>query len=114
MKNVDLTKHSVGSLSALIRKKEVSPVEVTNTALERIEKLDGTLKAFVTVMELQARQAAKEAEKAVMAGKYLGPYQGIPVAVKDLYYTKGVKTTAGSKVLADFIPDYDATVVARL
>ncbi len=114
MKILDLTKQNVGSLSALIRKKEVSPVEVTNATLERIEKLDGTLKAFVTVMESQAREAAKEAEKAIMKGKYLGPYHGIPVGVKDLYYTKGVRTTAGSKVLADFIPEYDSTVVAKL
>ena len=114
MKNLDLTKQTVGSLSRLIERKEVSPVEVTKASLERIEKLDGTLKAFVTVMEPQAIQVAKNAEKAIMAGNYLGPCHGIPVGVKDLYYTKGVRTTAGSKVLADFIPDYDATVVAKL
>jgi aspartyl-tRNA(Asn)/glutamyl-tRNA(Gln) amidotransferase subunit A len=114
MKNLDLTKQTVGSLSRLIKRKEVSPVEVTKASLERIEKLDGTLKAFVTVMEPQAIQVAKDAEKAIMAGKYLGPYHGIPVGVKDLYYTKGVRTTASSKVLADFIPDYDATMVVRL
>jgi aspartyl-tRNA(Asn)/glutamyl-tRNA(Gln) amidotransferase subunit A len=114
MKNLDLTKQTVGSLSRLIKRKEISPVELTKATLERIEKLDGTLKAFVTVMKSQALQAAKDSERAIMAGKYLGPYHGIPVAVKDLYYTKGVRTTASSKVLADFIPDYDATVVTRL
>ena len=114
MKNLDLTEQTVGSLSRLIKRKEVSPAEVTKESLERIEKLDGNLKAFVTVMEAQAIEAAKDAEKAIMAGKYLGPYHGIPMGVKDLFYTKGVRTTAGSKVLADFIPDYDATMVARL
>ena len=114
MKSLDLTEQTVGSLSRLIKRKDVSPVEVTKVSLERIEKLDGTLKAFVTMMEPQAIEAAQDAEKAIMAGKYLGPYHGIPMGVKDLYYTKGVRTTAGSKVLADFIPDYDATMVARL
>jgi len=114
MKNLDLTKQTVASLSRLIKSKEISPVEVTEASLERIAKLDGTLKAFVTVTESQAIQAAKDAEKSIMAGKYVGPYHGIPIGLKDLYYTKGIPTTASSKVLADFIPSYDATVVAKL
>lgn len=114
MTPTELTDQSVANLSDLIRKKVVSPVELTEAVLERIGRLDGTLKAFVTVMDEQALQAAREAEKAIMAGSCLGPWHGIPVAVKDLYYTRGIRTTAGSKVLADFIPDHDATVVARL
>ena len=104
----------MASLSRLIKSKEISPVEVTEASLERIAKLDGTLKAFVTVTESQAIEAAKDAEKSIMAGKYVGPYHGIPIGLKDLYYTKGIPTTASSKVLADFIPSYDATVVAKL
>jgi len=110
----DLTKNSVADLADLIRTKKISPVEVTKAVLARIEKLDDGLKAFITVTAPQALQAAREAEKALMAGDYRGPLHGIPVAVKDLYHTKGVRTTAGSKVLADFVPDHDAAVVARL
>ena len=114
MKGLDLTRETVSSLSALVRKKEISPVELTRATLERIASLDGALQAFVTVMESQAIESAREAEQAVMAGRYLGPFHGIPVAVKDLYYTKGVPTMAGSRVLSGFIPEYDATAVTRL
>jgi aspartyl-tRNA(Asn)/glutamyl-tRNA(Gln) amidotransferase subunit A len=72
------------------------------------------VKAYLTVMRDDARAAAKAAESAIVAGNYLGPLHGVPVAVKDLFYTRGVKTTAGSKILANFVPDHDAAVVERL
>jgi aspartyl-tRNA(Asn)/glutamyl-tRNA(Gln) amidotransferase subunit A len=105
---------SIGSLAPRIRKKEISPVELTTAVLERIAAIDANVKAFITVMADEARAAAKAAEAAITRGKYLGPLHGIPVAVKDLYYTRGVKTTAGSKILADFVPDHDAAAVERL
>jgi aspartyl-tRNA(Asn)/glutamyl-tRNA(Gln) amidotransferase subunit A len=105
---------TIASMAGRIRKKEISPVELTEAVLDRIEAKDATLKAFVTVTAEEARNAAKAAEHAIMAGNYLGPLHGIPIAIKDLYYTRGVRTTAGSKILADFVPDYDAAVVERL
>jgi aspartyl-tRNA(Asn)/glutamyl-tRNA(Gln) amidotransferase subunit A len=105
---------TIGSLAPRIRKKEISPVELTTAVLERIAAIDAKVKAFITVMADEARAAAKAAEAAITRGRYLGPLHGIPVAVKDLYYTRGVKTTAGSKILADFVPDHDAAAVERL
>jgi aspartyl-tRNA(Asn)/glutamyl-tRNA(Gln) amidotransferase subunit A len=105
---------TIAELAARLRKKEISPVELTDAVLDRIGAVDGKLKAFITVMRDEARNAAKAAELAILAGTYLGPLHGIPVAVKDLYYTRGIKTTAGSKILATFVPDYDAAVVERL
>ncbi len=105
---------SIEALSRLIRKGEVSPVEVVRAHLERIGKLDGKLNSFVTLLGEESLEAARRAEEAVGSGDYLGPLHGIPIGLKDLYYTKGVLTTGGSRVLADFVPSYDATVVERL
>ena len=98
----------------MIAAKKVSPVEVVQAHLERIAKIDGKLKSYITVMADSALAAAKAAEAAVTAGGTLGPLHGVPVGLKDLYCTKGVKTTGGSKILADWVPDEDATVVTRL
>jgi aspartyl-tRNA(Asn)/glutamyl-tRNA(Gln) amidotransferase subunit A len=110
----DLVWASVGELARLVAAKAVSPVEVVQAHLDRIAALDGTLKSYITVMGEAALQAAKAAEAAVMAGEALGPLHGVPVGLKDLYCTKGVKTTGGSRILGDWVPAEDATVVTRL
>src|SRR5215207_4726937 len=97
-----------------IRTRQVSPVDVTKSVLARIEALDDTLNAFITVLSEQARQHAREAEREILAGHYRGPLHGVPVSIKDLFVTKSIRTTAGSRVLADHVPDHDATVVERL
>jgi aspartyl-tRNA(Asn)/glutamyl-tRNA(Gln) amidotransferase subunit A len=97
-----------------IRTRRVSPVDVTKSVLARIDALDDTLNAFVTVLSEQALDDASEAEREIMAGRYRGPLHGVPVSIKDLFATQGIRTTAGSRVLASHIPDYDATVVERL
>ncbi len=105
---------SASELSRLIEKKEVSPVEVTEAYLERIDNLDFKFNAYITVCREQALQAAREAEGAITRGNYLGPLHGIPVAVKDQFNTAGIRTTGGSSILADFVPEDDSTVVANL
>ena len=110
----DLPFLSAAELSRLIQSKEVSPVEATEAYLERIDRVDGGLNSYVTVCRDEALRAAREAEGAIAAGRYLGPLHGIPVAVKDQFYTKGIRTTGGSKILWDYVPDEDATVVANL
>src|SRR5713226_1039342 len=110
----DLVWKSMVELARLIASKEVSPVEVVEAHLNRIAALDGTLKSYITVMGDSALQAAKAAEAAVTAGDGLGALHGVPIGLKDLYCTKGVKTTGGSKILADWAPTEDATVVSRL
>jgi aspartyl-tRNA(Asn)/glutamyl-tRNA(Gln) amidotransferase subunit A len=97
-----------------IEQRELSPVEATRAALDRIEALDGTLNAFVTVLAERALAEAKEAEAAIAGGGYCGPLHGVPLSVKDLFSTAGIKTTASSRVLADHVPDEDATIVRRL
>jgi aspartyl-tRNA(Asn)/glutamyl-tRNA(Gln) amidotransferase subunit A len=101
-------------LGKAIRAKKVSPVEVVDAVLARIERLNPTLNAYCTVTAAAARAAAKEAEAAVMRGDTLGKLHGIPVSIKDLVATMGVRTTHGSKLYEQFIPDADAPVVARL
>jgi len=97
-----------------VRERRVSPVELTEAALARIEAFEPRLNAFVTVTADLARTQAREAQDEIAAGRYRGVLHGIPVAVKDLFATKGIRTTAGSRILADWIPDEDATVVRRL
>jgi aspartyl-tRNA(Asn)/glutamyl-tRNA(Gln) amidotransferase subunit A len=105
---------TIKDLSKLISTREISPVDLVETALERIAKLNPTLNAFITVLEDSARQDAKNAELLIKEGKYRGPLHGIPISLKDLIYVKGVKSTSGSKILSNFVPEYDSTVVKKL
>jgi aspartyl-tRNA(Asn)/glutamyl-tRNA(Gln) amidotransferase subunit A len=114
MKHADIPFLSATELSQLIEKKEVSPVEATEAYLNRIDDQDFKYNAYLTVARKQALQAAQEAERAIAGGNYLGPMHGIPVAVKDQLWSKDVRTTGGSRILMDFIPDDDSTVVANL
>lgn len=114
MNGSDLCFLSIDELSRRIATKEISPVEVTDAYLDRIDRLDETLGAYATVLHEEARQEARVAEQEIAAGRYRGPLHGIPISLKDIYYTKGVRTAAGSLAMADFVPSYDGTVTARL
>ena len=103
---------SIREAANLIRARKLSPVELTAAVLDRIDRLDH-LNAYITVTRDWAMALAKAAEEEIMKGNYRGPLHGIPIGLKDLYDTAGVLTTAGSKVLANNIPNTHATVVAR-
>ena len=105
---------SLEEAATLLRERRVSPVELTEACLARIETVEPRLNAFVTVTADLARAEARAAEGEIAAGRYRGPLHGIPVAVKDLFVTKGIRTTAGSRILATWIPEEDATVVRKL
>ncbi|HEX7286487.1 MAG TPA: amidase [Candidatus Angelobacter sp.] len=98
----------------LVQKKEVSPVELAEACLARIERLDPKLNSFITVTADSALAEARRAEAEIARGEWKGPLHGIPVAVKDLAETAGVRTTAASKVLERHVPSEDAEVVRRL
>ena len=102
------------SLSALIRTKQLSAVEVTDAVLARIDALDPTLHAFCTLTPELAREAAKQVDKRIMANQPVGPLAGVPWGCKDLICTAGVKTVSGSAAYADFVPDEDDIVVERM
>ena len=104
----------IAELRRLIAVKEVSPVEVVQAYLDRIDALDRKLKAFITVCRDEALAAAKSGEAAIMNGQRVGALHGIPIGLKDVFATKGTRTTGGSKILSEWIPEEDATVVARL
>ena len=104
---------TITELAPMIERREVSPVEVTEHMLRRIERLDGKLKSYATVTGDLAMSQAKQAEAEIAAGNYRGQLHGVPIAVKDLCYTTGIRTMGGCKVLSDFVPDFDATVVKR-
>ncbi len=110
----DLTYLTIAELEPLIRSRQLSPVELMRACLERIHALDGRLHSFITLMEESALEEARAAEAAIAAGDYKGPLHGIPVGLKDLYYTRGVPTTAGSRIMADFVPEEDAACVTKL
>jgi aspartyl-tRNA(Asn)/glutamyl-tRNA(Gln) amidotransferase subunit A len=110
----DLLNLTIAEAASRIARGTLSPAELTEAVLQRIAAVDKTLSAYITVCAEQAREVAQAAEKMIGAGYYLGPLHGIPIALKDNIYTRGVRTTAGSKVLGDFVPDQDATVTARL
>ncbi|MGH9627896.1 MAG: amidase family protein, partial [Bryobacteraceae bacterium] len=105
---------SIEEISALLRRKQVSPVELTRLCLSRIRKLNSKLNAFVTLTAEEALAEATTLESEAQAGKWRGPLHGVPIGLKDLYDTAGVRTTAGSKQWADRIPSQDAEVVRRL
>ncbi len=114
MAESELAFKSGQELAALIRGRQVSPVDVVQAFLARIEALNPKVNAFITVTREHALSRAREAEKAIVAGKYLGPLHGLPYAPKDILATRGIKTTNGSKVTADWVPDYESTVTDRL
>ena len=109
----DLAFTSMTDLARLIATKAVSPVDVVREHLERITRFDG-LRAYITVCGDDALEAARAAETAVMGGAPLGALHGVPIALKDLFDTRGVRTTAGSLIRRDHVPAEDATVVRRL
>jgi aspartyl-tRNA(Asn)/glutamyl-tRNA(Gln) amidotransferase subunit A len=109
-----LTNLSLAEAARLVASREVSPVELTRACLDRIERLDRQINAFITRTADQALHEASEAEAAIARGDRIGPLHGIPLALKDLYDTRGVRTTAGSSFFAAHVPDRDAAVVERL
>lgn len=114
MKQDALCRMPFEEIARLIETKTVSPVEVTQHILDRIERVNQPLNAFMTITADAALNAARASEQRIANGEYRGALDGVPIAHKDLLATKGVRTTAGSKILGDWMPDYDATVVRLL
>jgi len=110
----DATWLSLTEAARLVRDKKVSPVDLTQTCLRRIERLNPKLNAFITVTAESAMAQAREAEAAIQKGQWRGPLHGIPLALKDLFDTAGVKTTAASGLFKDRVPAQDAEIVRRL
>ena len=104
----------IATIHKHVRTQEVSPVEVVNACLERIEQLNPKLNAFITVLADQAREQARVAEAEIKAAKWRGPLHGIPVGIKDFYDTAGIKTTAAFELFQDRVPRKDAVGVLRL
>ena len=114
MARSELPLHSASALAGLIESKEASPVEVVEAYLQRIDELDFKFNSYITVLRERALEEARQAEREIVAGNYRGPMHGIPVGVKDQIWTKGIRTTGGARITADFVPDDDATVIANL
>ncbi|PIC64932.1 Asp-tRNA(Asn)/Glu-tRNA(Gln) amidotransferase GatCAB subunit A [Sporosarcina sp. P13] len=110
----DLLFESIETVGSMIKRKEISPVELTKLSLGQINKYDSTLTAFITVMEEEAMEQARTLEAELQNGIVRGPLHGIPIAVKDLLQTEGVRTTGGSKIFQEWIPDEDATSVQKM
>jgi aspartyl-tRNA(Asn)/glutamyl-tRNA(Gln) amidotransferase subunit A len=111
---IDVSKLTIKHLSKLIASREISSLELVDTCIEKIEKLNPKLNSFITIFYQSARRQAEHADSLIKQGKYLGPLHGIPISLKDLIYIKGVRSTSGSKILADFVPDYDSTITRSL
>src|SRR5262245_12136015 len=111
MSDIELLKLTISELAAQIKARQVSPVEIAEAALSHADRLQPTLHSWITILHDQALRQAKEQEAALARGEYRGPLQGIPIGIKDNIATAGIRTTVGSKVLTDYIPDEDAQVV---
>lgn len=111
---VDPAFFSIEQTVQLLRRKEISPVDLVKAALERIERLNPSINAFITVVADLACRDARRAEREIVRGRWRGPLHGIPVALKDNICTKGTRTTAGARVLSDFVPAEDADVTKRV
>ncbi|NQW22181.1 MAG: amidase [SAR202 cluster bacterium] len=105
---------TVSQAAQQIKDKSLSPVDLAQSLLERIDATDKDLKAWVTIDREEVLGTAKQREEEAKQGKTLGLLHGVPVGLKDIFYTAGMKTAAGSKVYADFVPDFDATCVAKI
>ena len=114
MSDTPLYYRPITEIAELLSSKKLSPVELTKAMLYRIEKLDSHLKSYATVTTEIAMNAAQKAEQEITDGNYRGPLHGVPIGVKDLCYTDGIRTMGGAKVMAAHIPEHDSTVVKRL
>ena len=114
MERNDLPFLSAIALADLFKSSQASPVEATQAYLDRIERVDPSLNSYITVTAERAMEQARQAEAEIASGNHRGPLHGVPVAVKDQFCTEGVLTTGGSSILEDYVPDYDATVMAKL
>ena len=114
MDHCDLTIKPITELAPMVEKGIISPIDFVDAFLKKIQKANDILKAYITVAGEKARSAAKEATDQIHKGNYLGPLHGLPYACKDLFLTKGIQTTGGSKVLAGLIPDKDADAIQKL
>jgi aspartyl-tRNA(Asn)/glutamyl-tRNA(Gln) amidotransferase subunit A len=111
---MELVSLSIQEAGNLIKKKQISPVELTQAHLDRIQLLDRHLNTFITLTPELSLQQARQAETQIRKGDYKGPLHGIPLALKDLYETEGIRTTAGSTFFSEYIPDEDAEAVKKL
>ncbi|MGD9763999.1 MAG: amidase [Candidatus Binatia bacterium] len=114
MTDAELVSATLTSAGELVRRKQISPLELTRAYLDRIERLDGHFRAYIAVTPKQALAAAERATQEIARGQWRGPLHGIPIAYKDLFAVRGVPMTCGSKVMADHLPDCDATAVLRM
>ena len=114
MKIINDENLTITKVVPLIRQRQLSPVELTKALLARIERLQPALNAFITVTPDLALKQARQAEKEISKGRYRGVLHGIPITIKDLFYTAGIRTTAGSKILRNFVPTENAIVVDRM
>lgn len=114
MNNADLCYQTIAQAGAGLRRKEFSAVELTDACLDRIDALDAKLHSFITLTADLALEQARRAQRELLGGIDRGPLHGIPIALKDLYMTKGIRTTCHSAVLENWLPDHDATTVTKL
>lgn len=105
---------TIKNLSIKIKNGEITPTDLVNDCLEKIKKYNSKLNAFITVIENDAYKEAAIIEKDIKKGKYLGPLHGIPYSAKDIFYVNSIRCTVGSKILYNFIPKYDATVITKM
>lgn len=111
---MSLWRLTVHEAHQLLKQREISAVELTRAVLERISQVEDKVKAFLTITDDIALKMAEEADRRIAAGENVTPLTGIPIAIKDNMCTRGIRTTCASKILYNFIPPYDATVVAKL
>ena len=110
----DLHFLTITQAAELLKARQISPVELTRAFLDRAEKIDPQINAYLLLTAEQALAQARAAEAEIMAGNYRGPMHGIPYALKDIYCTSGIRTTSHSRTRADYVPNFDATTVAKL
>ncbi|OGQ58235.1 MAG: aspartyl/glutamyl-tRNA amidotransferase subunit A [Deltaproteobacteria bacterium RIFCSPLOWO2_02_FULL_53_8] len=111
---MDITSLTIHETAALLAKKEVSSVQVTEAYIDRINAVDGRVGAYLTVTPEKAFRAAREADERISRGVDVTPLTGVPVSIKDIFCTRGIKTTCASRILEGFVPPYDATVIRKL
>ena len=113
MDELEICYMSAGALGPMVKSGEISPVEIIEAHLSRIRATEPVLNSFITLLPEQALAAARQAERDIRDGRYRGPLHGIPVGLKDLFNTGGVRTTSGSRIYDTFVPSEDCTVAAR-